>query len=87
MEEMGLATVIQEIGVFSYEAELQPGLWENEIDHVFIGWYKGEDFQVNPTEVMDHGWFSFEELPKNLTVWFAPAFSLVKEYLEKLEAL
>jgi isopentenyl-diphosphate delta-isomerase len=75
-EEMGFDCVLLETGVFAYIADLRNGLYENEIDHVFIGRYGGP---VNPNhqEVDDYVWEAIEvvaeeteKYPEKYTPWF-----------------
>lgn len=87
-EEMGFDCAIEEKFHFIYKAELEPGLFEHELDRVFTGFYEGE-MNLNPEEVMDAKWISIEDLkkdmaenPDNYTVWFKIIFA---EYLSKLK--
>lgn len=87
-EEMGFDCAIEEKFHFIYKAELEPGLFEHELDRVFTGFYEGE-MDLNPEEVMDAKWISIEDLkkdmaenPDNYTVWFKIIFA---EYLSKLK--
>lgn len=87
-EEMGFDCAIEEKFHFIYKAELEPGLFEHELDRVFTGFYEGE-MNLNPEEVMDAKWISIEDLKKdmaenldNYTVWFKIIFA---EYLSKLK--
>lgn len=91
-EEMGLSTPLQKIGVFSYEVQIHSGLWENEIDHVFVGWHDDSDFHVNPKEVMAFKWChvrnilnDLQQTPEIFTVWLSPALSVLTLYLQTLE--
>lgn len=75
-EEMGFRTELKFLYKFHYIAHFENELTENEIDHVFVGYYNG-DFEVNPEEVSDYRWQSVEEIsddaeqnPENYTVWF-----------------
>lgn len=87
-EEMGFDCEIEEKFHFIYKTELEPGLFEHELDRVFVGFYEGE-MNLNPEEVMDAKWISIEDLkkdmghnPDNYTVWFKIIFA---EYLSKLK--
>ncbi|MGB6093614.1 MAG: isopentenyl-diphosphate Delta-isomerase [Moheibacter sp.] len=87
-EEMGFDCAIEEKFHFIYKAELEPGLFEHELDRVFFGFYDGE-MNLNPEEVMDAKWISIEDLkndmdenPDNFTVWFKIIFA---EYLSKFK--
>ena len=87
MEEMGIECDISEIFIFHYEASLEDsGLVENEIDHVFIGFYDGP-FSYDPVEIDDAQWVGRDELlsdmlrnPGNYTVWFRKIADRVWEY-------
>jgi isopentenyl-diphosphate delta-isomerase len=75
-EELGMSVTLTEIFHFTYRAELEHGLIEHEIDHVFLG-----ITNINPTinlnEVMSYKWTSLHELeqdmnvhPEKYTAWF-----------------
>ena len=89
-EEIGLKLVLQEIGVFHYRAKLND-LTENEIDHVFVGRYAGENFKPDPHEIAETAWVDAHQAlhdcqqnPEHYTVWFAPALQvLLKENLNR----
>jgi isopentenyl-diphosphate delta-isomerase len=75
-EEMGMHTSMEEIFKFTYRAELQDGLIEHEIDHVFYG-ISNENPNINLDEVMDYKWIDLLELqnhialhPEKYTAWF-----------------
>jgi len=92
-EEMGFSCELQKIGSFHYNVELEDGLWENEIDYVFIGKYDGE-VNVDESEVEEYRWISLKNLeedikknPLKYTYWFKEAlewsgFSEIKEILK-----
>ncbi|MBD3329397.1 isopentenyl-diphosphate Delta-isomerase [Candidatus Dojkabacteria bacterium] len=74
-EEMGFDTQLEEKFVFHYRAEFDNGLIEDEVDHVFYGYYDGEP-ELNPEEAEDWKWISLEDLkedikanPENYTAW------------------
>lgn len=61
---------------FIYKADLENGLTEHEVDHVFIGTYDGEP-EVNRDEVEDWKFVSLTDLqkdiqtnPEQFTFWF-----------------
>ncbi len=64
-EEMGISCVLEEKFVFEYEADLDKGIHEHEIDHVFFGNFEGEPV-MNPEEAEDFKWISLSELEKDL---------------------
>lgn len=74
--EMGFKTDLRHEFTFSYRAELDRGLIENEIDHVYFGRHEDEP-NVNIEEVMDWKYVDLEDLkndvkdhPENYTAWF-----------------
>ncbi len=84
-EEMGFDTELFEAFSFSYRAEFDNGLIENEFDHVFIGYYDGE-VSPNPIEVEDYRFVDLQELeedmiryPESYTYWMKAAFPRVYE--------
>jgi isopentenyl-diphosphate delta-isomerase len=71
-----MAVSLNELFQFTYRAELEYGLIEHEIDHVFWG-ITNEDPTINLTEVMSYKWISLLELqqdmiahPEKYTAWF-----------------
>lgn len=86
-EELGINTDIKEKFNFIYKANVGQGLWEHELDYVFVGDYEG-DFNLNPDEVSEVRYISLEDLekeitenPKNFTEWFK---IILKEYKQHL---
>lgn len=76
MEELGIKTELSEKFNFIYKADVGRGLWEHELDHVFIGTYEG-DFNLNTNEVGEVRYISIDNLdkeisenPGNFTEWF-----------------
>lgn len=76
VEEMGLHCELRHVHSFMYRADLGNGLWEHELDHVFVGTTPSEPLP-NPDEVAE--WRAVprvaleEELahaPGDFTVWF-----------------
>ncbi len=83
-EEMGIQTVLKEIGVFHYIAHFDNGLTENEVDHVFVGAMKNTEIQAHPEEIQDYRWMkiknlqdSIKENPKQFTPWLQQAIDIV----------
>ncbi|WP_415326596.1 isopentenyl-diphosphate Delta-isomerase [Chryseobacterium sp. MMS23-Vi53] len=75
-EELGIEVEISEKFNFIYKADVGNELWEHELDHVFIGTFE-DDFHLNPDEVAEVRYISFEDLdkemidqPENFTEWF-----------------
>ena len=76
MEELGIETQISEKFHFICKADVGSGLWEHELDHVFIGQYNSE-FNLNKDEVEEIRYVSLKnldqeisELPEQFTEWF-----------------
>ncbi|MBB2149143.1 isopentenyl-diphosphate Delta-isomerase [Pedobacter sp. LMG 31462] len=65
-EEMGMDCQLNPIFTFSYRAEVENGLIENEFDHVFFG--NSDVLPVpNPAEVAAYKYISMEALELSLT--------------------
>lgn len=86
-EELGISTEITEKFHFIYKANVGQGLWEHELDYVFVGNYEGK-FHLNPNEVSEIRYISWENLeqeinenPENFTEWFK---IILKEYKQHL---
>jgi isopentenyl-diphosphate delta-isomerase len=84
-QEMGFACDLKHALSFIYTAELDNGLYENELDHIFVGTYNGQP-RVNPAEVEDWQWVDWSELKKELqahperyTYWLGPAMERLEE--------
>jgi isopentenyl-diphosphate delta-isomerase len=85
MEELGIDCSIDEKFSFIYRAELDKGLIEHELDHVFFGQFNG-NLRPNPEEVMDWKFISTEELeaklaahPEKFTEWFKIALDEMRK--------
>ncbi len=75
-EEMGLMLEIDFQYSFQYRVDLDKGMIENELDHVFFGVSDAMPI-LNPTEVDDYLYInpldlrkSIDEKPTNFTKWF-----------------
>ncbi|WP_267405452.1 MULTISPECIES: isopentenyl-diphosphate Delta-isomerase [unclassified Chryseobacterium] len=75
-EELGIETELSEKFHFIYKANVGGGLWEHELDHVFVGNFNAE-FNLNKNEVAAVRYISLEDLdrelaenPDNFTEWF-----------------
>ena len=86
MEELGFQAPLQKIFTFLYRAEVENGLIEHEMDHVFTGEYQGR-IRINPKEVSAYEYASMEWLRKKLqtdpglfTTWLRIAFPRVEEW-------
>lgn len=78
-EEMGIDCDLSEAGAFIYHADVDDGLTEHELDHVFIGRHSGSP-APDSSEVQDWLWISAGALrdwlardPSDFTVWFEQA--------------
>lgn len=83
-EEMGIRCELKCVGSFIYQAESANGLLEHEYDHVLIG-SSTEVPVLNPAEVEDSRWVSWDELDEELradpiafTPWLTPALDIVR---------
>jgi isopentenyl-diphosphate Delta-isomerase len=86
-EEMGFNTQLTPAFKFIYIAELDAGLTEHELDHVFIGHFEG-DFIPNPKEVQNTKWLSISQiqkeinaLPESYTEWFKILMTEYEEFI------
>jgi len=75
-QEFGFTAKLEEKFSFQYRAEFDNGLTENEIDHVFVGFFEGQP-KTNPEEISDYKWISLTQLKKDIekspdkyTPWF-----------------
>jgi isopentenyl-diphosphate delta-isomerase type 1 len=84
-EEMNIHLSLQEVGAFHYKQQINNKYWENEIDHLFIGYYTEADPIIpNIKEVMDFKWMNLPSIESELktnshqfTVWFAQALNII----------
>ena len=74
--EMGFDCPLRKVFTFQYRARLDNGLFEHEIDHVYIGAFD-DDPSPDPNEVEEWKWVSIQELtldiktqPDLYTFWF-----------------
>ncbi|MEQ6120921.1 isopentenyl-diphosphate Delta-isomerase [Reichenbachiella sp. MALMAid0571] len=89
-EEMGLNTDLKWCFSFHYKAELENGLTENELDHVFIGKHNEAPIP-NAEEVSEWKYINLDVLksdinsnPEDYTFWFKLILDRVAtQYLEK----
>jgi isopentenyl-diphosphate Delta-isomerase len=63
--EMGFDCVLQKDFSFLYRVELNNGLIEHEVDHVFSGHHNG-DPKANPEEVQDWRWVGLQTLKEEI---------------------
>lgn len=83
-EEMGMSANLSEAFSFIYEAELDNGLTEHELDHVLIGQAE-EQPVINPDEVAEWKFMHPDEVradmaqhPEKYTAWFRICFEEVE---------
>lgn len=76
IEEMGFDCKFDFAFKFIYKAELDNGLYEHELDHVFVG-YSDEIPILNPMEVAEWKYQNIKDLnnevnsnPEKFTIWF-----------------
>ena len=92
-EEMGFDCPLERVGTFTYRAELEDGLVENEIDHVFVGRLSANVQPVpDPGEVASWRWCDLEPTvedlrvnPNRYTAWFAAALREIRRFLSASE--
>lgn len=74
--ELGIeeAGELKDVTTFRYQAKCNEEFSENEIVHIFAGWFDGE-VKPNPDEVADTQWVKWEAIDANVQKW-APWFKL-----------
>jgi isopentenyl-diphosphate delta-isomerase len=87
-EEMGFDCELQYAFNFHYNVAFNNGLTENELDHVYIGYFNGNPIP-NPMEVCEWKWASIDNLRKDIllnediyTYWFKIAFERLLSQLK-----
>lgn len=80
-EEMGFDCALQPVLSFVYKRDLENGLIEHELDHVFVGQFDGTPVP-NPQEVDDWRWVALSVVatdmianPRLYSVWFPIALA------------
>ena len=75
-EEMGFACPLEGLGIIRYRAELDQGMTEHELVHVFRGLYDGV-IAPDPEEAEGYQWARLEDvradvaaMPQRFSVWF-----------------
>ncbi|MBT8243703.1 MAG: isopentenyl-diphosphate Delta-isomerase [Winogradskyella sp.] len=86
-EEMGFVTELEETTSFIYKAPFDNGLTEHELDHIMVGYYKGEP-EINKDEVADWKWMPLEDVKKDIdnnpqeyTAWFKIIFEKFYQHI------
>ncbi len=89
-EEMGMSAELQHAFSFTYQADLQDGLTENEYDHVFFGLSDNIPV-INPEEVASYRYVNLRtlsmemsEAPEDYTAWLKICFNRVMELYPKI---
>jgi len=82
-EEMGISVKLKEKGIFHYVAKMKNGLYENEIDHVLVGYFEGDRVLPNSNEVENYKWQDISKIKRDLTLrpnqytpWFKKALKI-----------
>ncbi len=90
-EEMGFETKLEEKFSFIYKSDVENGLVENELDHVFFGVYDGE-IKLNSEEVEDCKFVALgnvskdaDQHPERFSIWFRIILEKFKEHLSGME--
>ncbi|WP_185871510.1 isopentenyl-diphosphate Delta-isomerase [Blattabacterium cuenoti] len=88
MEEMGFDCFLEKKFSFTYYEFFSNGMIENELDHVFVGFYERSPI-INFEEVDNWKWISLNELieniyinPESYTIWLK---IIIKDYLSQLQ--
>jgi isopentenyl-diphosphate delta-isomerase len=75
-EEMGFACPLERLGTIRYRAELDHGMTEHELVHMFRGVYDGT-IAPNPAEAEGYQWTRLEDvradvavMPQRFSAWF-----------------
>ena len=89
-EEMGFDCEFKYIKAFHYSVDFQDGMIENEIDHIYLGFFEGIP-SPDSMEVCDWKWIGIKELkedvlanPNLYTYWFR---FIVENHLNAIENL
>ena len=75
-EEMGFSCELTPLGTLTYRAELDDGLIEHELAHIFRGSFAGA-VHANPAECDGYAWVELADVhesiasaPQRYTAWF-----------------
>ncbi|WP_439559458.1 isopentenyl-diphosphate Delta-isomerase [Dyadobacter sp.] len=87
-EEMGISADLNFLYTFQYRVQLENGLTENELDHVFWG-ISDEKPLINTDEVSEYKYMTMNDIkadlsknPEDYTEWFKICFAAVAEQLK-----
>ena len=91
-DEMGFRCPLRAVGRFTYREELDRGMIEHEVDHVFWGRFAGVP-RPNPIEVDAWEWREMAAVaadvqarPERYAAWFAPALAVLRARVPDLAA-
>ncbi|MEM5798278.1 MAG: isopentenyl-diphosphate Delta-isomerase [Candidatus Aenigmatarchaeota archaeon] len=86
IQEMGFDCPLKPTFSFIYKIRFDNGLWEHELDHVFIGKFDGQP-KPNKEEVEEWKWVDVDELkqdmkkhPEKYTYWFRICLDKILKY-------
>jgi len=86
-EEMGFSCSLEKVFHFTYKAELDNGLTEHELDHVFRGYYN-KNPKINIYEVAEWKYMSINKIqqniilyPEHFTSWFKIIFAKALDHI------
>jgi isopentenyl-diphosphate Delta-isomerase len=85
-QEMGIACELKPIGRTTYRAPVSATMTEHEIDHVFIGWWRGTP-AADPAEVDEWAWCTRPELVamlhgSDVTPWLGVVWPIADRFLD-----
>ena len=90
LEEMGFVCELEYLFKFQYQSDYDKKYGENEVDHVFIGFYDGE-LKPDKNEIEEWKFVGTDALledvknyPEKYTPWFMKALPQVMKHLVKL---
>lgn len=79
---------LSKLSSFIYYVQLENGLIEHELDHLYIGYYQKTPF-INPEEAMNYRWDSLEKIkndikgqPETFSFWFK---EIISQFCNKIE--
>lgn len=88
MEEMGMCCVLEHVHHFIYKTELDQGMIEHELDHVFFG-VSDKTPILNSDEVSEYRYVSVPNLlnevennPESFTIWFRLLIPIIIELMD-----
>jgi isopentenyl-diphosphate delta-isomerase len=89
-EEMGMQCELKQVFSFTYQAQMEDGITEHELDYVFFG-VTNELPTPNPFEVAGYQYMALDKLaseinlnPEQYTQWLKICFGQVTEHYHKL---